>query len=173
MSRPQHWGWWLATLGALAVVLWSMTWLWAEWSAWRARGWTETWAHQAALAQKKGEDYAPDPAQWARVRVLAERAVWLAPVNADYQELLGSVHELRYPLAFIGDAQAQPSRELAVQYYREVTRRRPTWPFAWMRLAYALAMSDAPLPELEAALAEAARRGPWEPQVMFAIVDIG
>lgn len=165
--------WYAGAMAALVFALWSLLWLVADLSAFRARAWAETWRHQAVQAAARGAFYEPRQEDWDRALEHAERAVWLSPVNADYRELLGSIYELRHPLAYIGDEQARSSREQALLHFRAAVERRPTWPFGRTRLAYALVRLGRVDAELEAALAEAARLGPWEPQVMLAILDVG
>ncbi|MDP2227279.1 MAG: hypothetical protein Q8J78_07350 [Moraxellaceae bacterium] len=97
----------------------------------------------------------------------------LSPVSADYLVVLARVEEMRYPLALIGDDDARPGRERAVQLYRDAIKRRPTWPYTYADLAYALMRLDRVDAELEAALVDGARLGPWEPEVMQAIIDVG
>lgn len=165
--------WAAGALATLLFALWSLLWLVADLSAFRARAWAETWGHQSMQAAARGAAYEPRAEDWAQARADAERAVRLSPANADYHELLGVIHELRHPLAYIGDEAARPAREQALVHFRAAVERRPTWPYVRARLAYALLRLDRVDAELEATLSEAARLGPWEPPVMLAIVDIG
>ncbi len=175
MNAARGWRWaaYAAGVAVLMFALWSLLWLVADLSAFRARAWAETWSHQAQQAAARGASYAPRQQDWSVAQAHAERAVRLSPANADYHELLGVIHELRHPLADIGDETARPDREQALLHFRAAIERRPTWPYVRARLAYALVRLDRVDAELESTLAEAARLGPWEPPVMLAIVDIG
>lgn len=166
--------WWLAAMViAVFFACWSLLGVVADISAFRAKAWVETWSHHALEAQARGELYFPDAEDWQQAQSLGKLAVTLSPFNADYREGLARVHEARFIMAAPGTLEARPDREEAAQLYREAIVLRPTWPYAHAALAYALLRAGGHQDEMELALAEAARLGPWEPLAMEAIVDIG
>lgn len=173
VDRWRQLGWWgLGVLAALFAV-WSLLGVVADVSAFRARAWVDTWVHQAIQAQSKGEFFQPGSEDWQQAQHLGELSVSLAPFNADYREVLGRVHEARFIMAPLGDSGARPDRERAAALYRQSIALRPTWPYPHAGLAYVLYRAGGHNTEVERALAEAARLGPWEPAVMEAILDIG
>lgn len=166
--------WWMLGVSlAVLFTIWSLLGLIADVSAFRAKAWVDTWIHQAIRAQSKGELFQPLPEDWQQAQRLAELSITLAPFNAEYREVLGRVHEARFIMAPLGDSGARPDRERAAALYRQSIKLRPTWPYPHAGLAYALYRAGGHDAEVERALAEAARLGPWEPAVMEAILDIG
>jgi hypothetical protein len=166
-------GW--RAMAALVVVfaVWSLSGMVADIAAFRAGAWVEAWSHQLAQTQSRQSSFSLQDADWQEAHGLAMLAVRLAPMNADYREGLARVHEMRFITAPIGMPEAKAEREMAIAAYQDSIRLRPTWPYAYAALAYALVRAGGHEAEVESALAEAARLGPWEPQVMEAIVDIG
>lgn len=166
-------GWWTAASVMGIFALWSLTGLIADIAAFRAGAWVEAWTFQMVSTSSPDASFAPRDSEWQEARALAGLAVRLAPLNADYRERLARVHEARFLMAPPGAVEARQEREKAIAQYRESIRLRPTWPYAHAALAYALVRAGGHDGEVERALASAARLGPWEPQVMEAIVDIG
>lgn len=165
--------WWLAFAMAGLFAIWSLLGVIADIAAFRGKVWVETWGHQAAQAQARGQSFAPLDEDWQEARSLAALSVRFSPFNADYREGLARIHEARFMMAGLGAAEAREDREKAVALYRESIALRPSWPYAHAALAYALWRAGASHAEVEVALADAARLGPWEPQVMEAIIDVG
>ncbi|HQV41151.1 MAG TPA: hypothetical protein PLN04_03955 [Moraxellaceae bacterium] len=172
MSRRQT-GWLAAALIMGVFGIWSILGMVADIAAFRGGAWVEAWSFQLSKAQTQNEFFSPQDEDWQQAYALANLAVRLSPMNADYREGLARIHEARFIMAPIGDPEARPEREKAIASYRDSIRLRPTWPYAHAALAYALVRAGGHDAEMESALAEAARLGPWEPKVMEAIVDIG
>lgn len=165
--------WWLALAMTLLFAGWSLLGVAGDIAAFRAKAWVEAWSHQAGQAQARGAMFRPREADWQGARELAALSVRLSPFNADYREGLARIHEARFMMSGLGAEEARTDREKAVVLYREAIALRPSWPYTHAALAYALWRVAGPLPEVEAALADAARLGPWEPQVMEAVIDVG
>ncbi len=165
--------WWLALIVLVLFAVWSLFGVVADVAAFRGKAWVETWGHQAVQAQSRGQLFFPQEADWEEAHSLAALAVTLSPFNADYREGLARIHEARWLMAAPGQPEAREDRERAVALYREAIALRPTWPYAHAALVYALARAGGREAEMEAAMLEAARLGPWEPQVMDAIIDVG
>lgn len=165
--------WMVATFAAVAFAGWSLIGVIADVAAFRAGAWVEAWSFQLVQAQARQELFSPRDADWLEARELGSLAVRLSPMNADYREGLARVHEARFLMVPPGAPEARQEREKAIAEYRESIRLRPTWPYAHAALAYALVRAGGHDAEVETVLADAARLGPWEPQVMEAIVDVG
>jgi protein-tyrosine phosphatase len=161
------------TVMVVVFAVWSLSGMVADIAAFRANAWVEAWSHQLAQTQSRQSSFSVQDAEWQEAHELATLAVRLAPMNADYREGLARVHEMRFITAPIGSLEAQASREMAIAAYKDAIKLRPTWPYAYAALAYALVRAGGHDAEVERVLAEAARLGPWEPQVMETIVDIG
>ncbi|MFP5429728.1 MAG: hypothetical protein ACLGHE_01930 [Gammaproteobacteria bacterium] len=165
--------WWLALLGVSLFAVWSLLGVVADVAAFRGKAWVETWAHQAVQARSKGQVFFPQDANWEEAHAFAALSVKLSPFNADYREGLARIHEARWLMAAPGLPEATADRMQAASLYREAIVLRPTWPYAHAALVYALARVGGHEAEVEASMLEAARLGPWEPQVMDAIIDVG
>lgn len=165
--------WWLALVMAGLFAIWSLLGVIADIAAFRGKAWVEAWSHQAVQAQARGQLFSPLDEDWQEARALATLSVRLSPLNADYREGLARIHEARFMMAGLGAAEARKDREKAVALYRDSIALRPSWPYAHAALAYALWRAGGLQAEVEVALADAARLGPWEPQVMEAIIDVG
>jgi hypothetical protein len=163
----------VAACVAIFFAGWSLTGVLADIAAFRAGAWVEAWSFQMVQAQARQTVFVPPEADWQEAEGLGQLAVRLSPLNADYHEKLARVYEARFMMLPPGTPEAKAVREKAVIEYREAIRLRPTWPYAHSALAYALVRTGGHDLEVETALAEASRLGPWEPQVMEAVVDIG
>ena len=89
-----------------------------------------------------------------------EKAVRLDPANPDGHEYLAKRHESRGEYA------------AALERYRIAAKARPAWPRVWgdiARMKLRLGQLDG---ELDSAIRQAARLGPWEPDVQLVITDI-
>lgn len=165
--------WLLPAMLLLVFAAWSLVGVVADLAAFRGKAWVETWSFQAIQAQARGEAYSPLESDWQEARNFGEWSVRLSPLNADYREGLAGIYETHYIMAPPGAPQARPDRERAVGLYRDSIALRPDWPYAHAALAYALLRLGNHDQEMERALTDAARLGPWEPQVMEAVVDVG
>lgn len=164
--------WLLLMASAVLFAIWSLVGVAADLAAFRGRAWVETWSHQTAVAQSEGRAFSPRQHDWEEARRYAEWSVRLSPFNADYLEGLARIHEARYITAGLGDPEARADREKAASLYRLAIELRPTWPYTHAALAYTLLRLGKDQ-EMEQALSDAARLGPWEPAVMEAVVDVG
>lgn len=165
--------WLLLMASAALFAIWSLVGVLADLAAFRGRVWVETWSHQATIAQSEGQTFSPRQHDWDEARRYAEWSVRLAPLNADYLEGLARIHEARHIMAGLGATEARADREKAAMLYRHSIALRPTWPYAHAALAYTLLRLGDKDQEMEQALSDAARLGPWEPAVMEAVIDIG
>jgi hypothetical protein len=60
-----------------------------------------------------------------------------------------------------------------LEYHREAVRLRPGAPYSWASIALLKGRLPEPDAEFEAALRNAARLGPWEPEVQIAVAESG
>lgn len=168
----RSWLWWPVVVAAFGFVLWSLAWCIADLEAFRARAWTEAWDNLARQAASQGQFYDPDGGDWESARRNGERAVLLAPLSSEYHEVLARVYVSRYLSTADGDSQTRPFLEQAAAEYREAIRLRPTWPYNYLDLAYALRRLDKLDDEYEQSLRMALHYGPWEPQVLSSVVSL-
>ncbi|HCT40378.1 MAG TPA: hypothetical protein DF427_04215 [Moraxellaceae bacterium] len=172
VTARRRWLWLLLMAGAVLFAIWSLVGVVADLAAFRGRAWVETWSHQTAVAQSEGRAFLPRQHDWEEARRYAEWSVRLSPFNADYLEGLARIHEARYITTGLGNPEARADREKAASLYRQSIELRPTWPYTHAALAYTLLRLGKDQ-EMEQALLDAARLGPWEPAVMEAVVDVG
>ena len=115
----------------------------------------------------------PSVEEWTGVHDLLRAARELDPGQPNYLEDLARLYENRALPLKAGDPLAQRDLRQALEYQREAIQRRPGSPYTWANIA----LLKAPLPELdgefERALRNAARLGPWEPQVQIALAEAG
>lgn len=171
----RDWRWMLVAAAAAAFFFGSLLLGLADLAAFRARTWTETWDNlaQAAAADAQGAPYDPNPDDWERARWAGEWAVRLAPLNPDYRDVLARVYASRYLSTPAGAAIAQPYLEEAAELSRQAIRLRPAWPYTYVALAQFLARMGRTGQEFEDSLRQALRYGPWEPDILTAIIDMG
>ena len=102
---------------------------------------------------------------WLRVRNALLEAERLAPGNPAVFESLGVLH-----------ARRSSSREFLIyarDYFALSLQMRPTSPYTWANLAEAKYLLGETGPAFEQVLVNAARLGPWEPEVQRLITDLG
>lgn len=101
------------------------------------------------------------------------KAIAIAPRNAEYHETLGS---LDYALSLVEERSDEArARSLAssLDRFREATRHARTSPYAWGNLMLTKARAGELDAEFGAALQNAARYGPFEPNVQGMIIGAG
>lgn len=126
-----------------------------------------------AMAQWPQTGAPPGPVQWRAVRdaLLAARAQ--EPDNPLFVEELGRLHELRVRGLDAGQPVVAAYLARALDEFRAAARMRPASPTTWANIAlvkFRLGALDA---EFYAAIAHAARLGPWEPGVQQRLSEIG
>ncbi len=110
---------------------------------------------------------------WDRLRVNLSKALALDSDNPEIHENLALAIEGRYLNIVSKDVGAEPSRQLALEHYRQSVLLRPTWPYAWAGLIsvkYRLGQFD---DEFYEALHNVERLGPWEPGLQRLMIVIG
>jgi len=110
---------------------------------------------------------------WDRLRIKLSRALELDSDNPEIHENLALAIEGRFINTVSKDANAEPSRQLALEHYRKSVLLRPIWPYAWAGLIsvkYRLGQFD---DEFYEALHTVERLGPWEPGLQRLIAVIG
>jgi len=95
------------------------------------------------------------------------------PRQPNYLEDLARLYEYRALPLSAGDPLAQEYLRRALEYQREAIRRRPGSPYTWANIALLKTQLSEPDREFEIALRNAARLGPWEPQVQITLADTG
>jgi tetratricopeptide (TPR) repeat protein len=126
--------------------------------------------HQLARLDERRE--APTPADWQRARGEFQRALELEPDNPALAESLARWYE-RYSLRLPrSSALAAAYLEQSAAHLRQALFARPSSPHTWANLALVklrLGQIDA---EFQAAVGNARRLGPWEPEVRAALDQI-
>jgi hypothetical protein len=121
------------------------------------------------VARWEADGTLPDLDSWLDVRSTLLAAQRHETGNPTLQEALARLHAQRHD----GNAGAEVFQEQALEYFQRAAVQRPTSPYTWASIAltrYRLGLTDA---ELQRALTNAARLGPWEPEVQFIVADIG
>jgi tetratricopeptide (TPR) repeat protein len=121
------------------------------------------------MARWSASPTAPEEDDWLAIRGALARADSLDGRNPAILGSLGLAY-LRQPAA-TGDAYS--GQQQALKYFQQALLERPTSPYTWGNVAlvkYRLGQTDA---DLMQALSNATRLGPWEPEVQFAVADIG
>ncbi|HDZ57873.1 MAG TPA: hypothetical protein ENI17_09705 [Pseudomonas xinjiangensis] len=92
---------------------------------------------ERALQSWEQADSPPSKTYWELSRMRAERAVSQFPVvSGEYSDRLGRVLSWG-PLVERPDADSKQEIELALHAFRESAAARPSWPWTWLRIAYA------------------------------------
>lgn len=129
-----------------------------------ARGILADWSPQAV---------APTTESWVIARGALAQARRLEPDNPLYVEETGRLYEKRVAVVEASQPVARSFLQRALAEFRLAARMRPASPFAWTNVAlvkFRLGEIDT---EFRAAVANAARLGPWEPGVQRTLADIG
>lgn len=156
----------LSALAALILCLLAYTagsWGLADLFARQPRGAMKLWDAGKAM---------PGPGEIEAARGALEAALRLKPGDPGIKEELGRVHT-RAAAQPIGPRHVSPHAEAALSYFRAAVRERPVSSYAWAAMVttqWRMRRVDA---EFERALQEAARLGPWEPEVQLAVADAG
>jgi len=115
----------------------------------------------------------PSSEEWTLARSRLREARALDPGRPDFLEDIARLHELRARPIKEGDTLARADLRQALDYHRQNLRLRPGLPYTWASLALVKARLGEPDREFETALRNAARLGPWEPEVQLALAEAG
>jgi predicted Zn-dependent protease len=115
----------------------------------------------------------PSVEEWNFARSRLNEARELDPGQPNYLEDIARLYEYRALPLKPNDALAQGYLRQALDYQREAVQRRPGSPYTWANIALLKARLPEPDREFETALRNAARLGPWEPEVQIALADAG
>ncbi len=110
---------------------------------------------------------------WEKLRINLSKAVELDPDNPKIHENIALAYEGRFDYLSVNDEEAEPYREQALKHYRQSTLLRPTWPYAWSKLAAVKYRLDQLDDEFYQAYKNAVRLGPWEPIIQLKLIEIG
>jgi hypothetical protein len=111
----------------------------------------------------------PGLAEWLETRDALAQALRLDPRNPAIAESNGLLHSQRVQEG----SGSGVFQEEALGFFEEAAVRRPTSPYTWANIAltrYRLGRTDA---KFMAALSQAQRLGPWEPEVQLIAADFG
>lgn len=116
----------------------------------------------------------PNEQAWRIAEDAINRAISSHPAaNGRYLEKLGYIQQWQYADAALDNPNAHASRQAAVQALRKATQARPTWPDAWVALAYAKLTALEFDNEFTQALQQAQYFGPWRIGINRRIAEIG
>ena len=107
---------------------------------------------------------------WQKAQTRLNKALGLDPNNPYIHEYLASAIETPVNQAA---TERRAALQQAMEHYRRSIALRPAWPYAWLGLAAAKYKSGQLDSEYYAALARAARLGPWEQVVQYYVIDLG
>jgi polysaccharide biosynthesis protein VpsP len=138
-------------------------------------GLADIYAHKSYSTLKKWQlaPFTMSDREWNAIQTSLEKAHHYDPENPEIMMAAGLAHEGRFAFSAVELPEARPARLIALAYYRESVKLRPTWPYGWVDLAlvkYRLGEID---DEFYNALNTSAELGPWEPGVQKVIIDIG
>jgi len=128
---------------------------------------------RSTLADWSRQGVAPTPERWVAARGALAQARRLEPDNPLYVEETGRLYEKRVAVIDAAQPVARSFLQRALAEFRLAVRMRPASPFTWTNIAlvkFRLGEIDT---EFRAAVANAARLGPWEPGVQHRLADIG
>ncbi|MGH8492504.1 MAG: hypothetical protein ACRERR_05290 [Moraxellaceae bacterium] len=171
-ERHANWRWYAASGFCFLFFFVALSSFVADIAAFRAVAWVEAWTNLVAISAAKGQAYRPADADWNEAHTDALLAVRLAPFNANYHETLARVYIARQLDLGDGDPRLRPLLRLAAAEYQTSIRLRPTWPYGHLGHAYVLRRELQLDDEYEQSLGAALKYGPWEPEVLAAVVDI-
>ncbi len=135
---------------------------------------TDAAERQSALlerARKTGEP--PDALQLDAIRDDLVRARHLDPGNPAIAEQLGALYTSNVRNDGAAGALIGNQRANALEQYSIAATMRPTSPYAWTNLAWTYYYLGQVNTEFYRAMDNAILLGPWEPEVQFAMVDLG
>ena len=122
--------------------------------------------------QKSGEE--PSPQAYDIAHGAAQRSVDLYPsANGLYLDQLGVVEQWKAFRHSFADPKAADSRRAALENFRLAVTARPTWPSAWINLAWAKAYLMEFDDEFDHALQQAAHLGPWRIGINRSLSELG
>lgn len=116
---------------------------------------------------------APSSADWTSARERLREARALDPGQPAYAEDMARLYVGRALQLPRGEALAKDYARQGLEYHREALRLRPGNSYGWASVALLKARIAEVDAEFEAALRNAALRGPWEPEVQLAVTEAG
>jgi len=110
--------------------------------------------------------------EWAIAYEDVSRAVSQDPLNPELLTFLANVQEWKVYLDE-DDEENNHYLNLALKNYRKAAELRPAWPYTWTHISlvkYRMGEIDQ---ELQQAIDNATKTGPWEPGVQKVIAEVG
>ena len=110
--------------------------------------------------------------EWTNAYDDVSKAVSQDPLNPDLLTLMAKVQEWKVYLDY-GDVENNHYLTLALINYRKAAELRPAWPYAWSNISlvkYRMSEIDQ---ELQQAIENATKTGPWEPGVQQITAEVG
>jgi hypothetical protein len=110
--------------------------------------------------------------EWTIAHDDISKAVRQDPLNPELLTLMANVLEWKVYLDE-GDEENNHYLRLALKNYRKAAELRPAWPYAWSQISlvkYRMGEMDH---ELQQAIENATKTGPWEPGVQQIIAEVG
>ena len=154
----------LLMLAALLAARWG-------WSAVIAAQEGQAQQDQRNLLMRTGQTPSPE-ALHAQYEQLA-MAQKLDPQNPALMELIGELAEEMMGQFLAASIPAENLSGRAIVEYAKAVIARPVSPYSWANFARAKYQAGQVDATFYAALENAAKLGPWEPEVQFAVMDLG
>lgn len=134
-------------------------------SAHQAQLFLDDWQAKKGLSSEQAYTVAREAAQ-SSIR-------WYPVNNGAYWQRLGQIDEWRYYTRPFGDTLASPTRQSALNAYREAVTYKQQWPYLWARYANVKLQLREWDDELMHALQQINATGPWRPLASRDLVEIG
>lgn len=116
----------------------------------------------------------PNDTAWQVAEEAIQQAIaWYPGENAAYAEQLGYMWQWRGYSASTPLANRQESQQNALQAFRQATETRPSWPYAWVGLAYGKMVAGEYDQEFRHAMQQAVYYGPTRIGINRRIAEIG
>jgi hypothetical protein len=154
----------------LAFVLWAAKTGLAGIYSFQAQSYLELWQHQRNL----NPQYTAPPEQYEQVLQQHQNILSLTSYNGDYWTAFAEM-QLWSLATTVNMPQIQQTQRKAdiLNAYRTALRLRPTWPYAYIRLALIKAHFGEVDDELNIAMQKAYQLGAWESDVLRPTIELG
>ena len=110
--------------------------------------------------------------EWTIAYDSVSKAVSQDPLNPELLTLMANVQEWKVYLDTDGE-ENNHYLSLALKNYRKAAELRPAWPYTWTQISLVKYRMGAIDQELQQAIENATKAGPWEPGVQRVIAEVG
>ncbi len=126
-----------------------------------------------AIEQWQQQKISPPEAELDQSLADIDSAISWQPENPELLDVKSQLMLYRAYGSFADSERFKASVFSVLELSRLSVQQRPRWPYSWANLALAKAYLNQNDPEYAAAMANAARFGPWEPSVQSTLTEAG